>query len=128
MVIHLLSLPAPLASSQTKIHRYIYWQKDIAMATATTTKKPAVEKTRTEKWDATKHANNAWRGFKPGLWQRDINVRWFLQQHYAPYDGDAAFLKPATDRTKRIWKTLEKMFIEERKKGVLDVSPIPSSI
>ena len=21
---------------------------------------------------------DAWRGFKPGLWQRDINVRWFL--------------------------------------------------
>ena len=43
--------------------------------------------------------NYAWRGFKPGLWQRDVNVRWFLQQNYTPYDGDAAFLAPATERT-----------------------------
>ena len=70
----------------------------------------------------------AWRGFKPGLWQRDINVRWFLQQNYTPYDGDGAFLRRATERTKRLWKQLEGLFVEERKKGVLDVSQIPSSI
>ena len=70
----------------------------------------------------------AWRGFKPGLWTRDVNVRWFLQQNYTPYDGDGSFLAPATDRTKRVWKKLEEMFPEERKKGVLDVSLIPSSI
>jgi formate C-acetyltransferase len=72
--------------------------------------------------------NNAWRGFKPGLWQRDVNVRWFLQQHYTPYDGDDKFLAPATERTKNIWKKLEALFVEERKKSVLDVSLIPSSI
>jgi len=70
----------------------------------------------------------AWRGFKPGLWQRDVNVRWFLQQHYTPYDGDGTFLAGPTERTKRVWNKLEKLFLEERKKGVLDVSPIPSSI
>src|SRR5262245_41854739 len=70
----------------------------------------------------------AWRGFKPGLWQRDVNVRWFLQQNYTPYEGDGAFLAPATERTKRIWKKLEDLFVEERKKGVLDVSQVPSSI
>ena len=64
----------------------------------------------------------AWRGFKPGLWQRDVNIRWFIQQHYTPYEGDGKFLAPATDRTKRIWKKLEEMFVEERKKGVLEVS------
>jgi formate C-acetyltransferase len=73
-------------------------------------------------------AKDAWRGFKPGLWQRDVNVRWFLQQNYTPYDGDAGFLAPATERTRRIWKKLEDMFVEERKKGVLDVSQVPSSI
>jgi formate C-acetyltransferase len=72
--------------------------------------------------------NDAWRGFKPGLWQRDVNVRWFLQQNYTPYEGDAAFLAPATERTRRIWKKLEDLFVEERKKGVLDVSQVPSSI
>src|SRR5256885_9433526 len=70
----------------------------------------------------------AWRGFKPGLWQRDINVRWFLQNNYTPYDDDSSFLAPATERTKRIWKKLEDLFVEERKKSVLDVSLIPSSI
>src|SRR5436190_10446933 len=64
----------------------------------------------------------AWRGFKSGLWQRDINVRWFLQQNYTPYEGDGKFLTPATKRTTNIWKKLEAMFVEERKKGVLDVS------
>ncbi|HKX62343.1 MAG TPA: formate C-acetyltransferase [Verrucomicrobiae bacterium] len=73
-------------------------------------------------------ALEAWRGFPPGLWQRDVNVRWFLQQNYTPYEGDGAFLAPATARTKRIWKKLEELFVEERKKGVLDVSPVPSSI
>src|SRR3954471_15459395 len=70
----------------------------------------------------------AWRGFKPGLWQRDINVRWFLQQNYTPYEGDDTFLAPATARTKAIWQKLTDLFVEERKKGVLDVSVIPSSI
>jgi formate C-acetyltransferase len=69
-----------------------------------------------------------WRGFKPGLWQRDVNVRWFIQQNYTPYDSDATFLAGPTDRTRRIWKKLEDLFVEERKKGVLDVSPVPSSI
>ena len=73
-------------------------------------------------------SKDPWRGFKPGLWQRDVNVRWFLQQNYTPYDGDATFLAPATDRTRRLWKKLEDLFVEERKKGVLDVSHVPSSI
>jgi len=66
--------------------------------------------------------------FKTGIWQKEINVRDFIQQNYEPYDGDAAFLAPATARTKKLWEKLGKLFLEERKKGVLDVSQIPSSI
>jgi formate C-acetyltransferase len=73
-------------------------------------------------------AASAWGGFQPGLWQKEINVRDFIQQNYDPYHGDESFLAPATDRTKKIWEKLNKLFVEERKKGVLDVSPIPSSI
>ena len=62
------------------------------------------------------------------LWQKDINVRDFIQQNYQPYDGDGVFLAPATARTQKIWETLKALFLEERKKGVLDVSQIPSSI
>jgi formate C-acetyltransferase len=76
----------------------------------------------------TADANTAWRGFRTGLWQKDINVRDFIQQNYEPYDGAEAFLAPATDRTKRIWGRLQDLFVEERKKGVLDISQIPSSI
>lgn len=59
--------------------------------------------------------NDAWRGFKPGLWQRYVNVRWFTQQNYAPYEGEATFLAPPTSRTRHIWKKLEDLFVEERK-------------
>src|SRR5262245_29624008 len=69
-----------------------------------------------------------WRGFRRGLWQNEINVRDFIQQNYEPYDGDESFLTSATARTKRIWAALEHLFVEERRKGVLDVSQIPSSI
>ena len=69
-----------------------------------------------------------WQGFKTGLWQKEINVRDFIQQNYEPYEGDESFLAPATERTKRMWDRLNDLFVEERKKGVLDVSQIPSSI
>ena len=69
-----------------------------------------------------------WEGFQSGLWQTSINVRDFIQQNYSPYDGDDSFLAPATARTQAIWKTLQDLFVEERRKGVLDVSQIPSSI
>jgi formate C-acetyltransferase len=69
-----------------------------------------------------------WHGFRTGLWQNEINVRDFIQQNYEPYDGDESFLTPATARTENIWKRLQELFVAERRKGVLDVSQIPSSI
>ncbi len=77
---------------------------------------------------ATEGANSPWRGFRSGLWQSEINVRDFIQQNYEPYEGDDSFLAAATERTKKIWDKLNQLFIEERKKGVLDISQIPSSI
>jgi formate C-acetyltransferase len=71
---------------------------------------------------------SAWEGFQTGLWTSEINVRDFIQQNYQPYDGDGSFLKGATPRTLGVWKKLTDLFVEERKKGVLDVSQIPSSI
>src|SRR5438270_5954399 len=73
-------------------------------------------------------ATSAWDGFNSGLWQKEINVRDFIQQNYDPYDGDEAFLAPATKRTKAIWKKLNALFVEERKKGVLDISQVPGAI
>jgi formate C-acetyltransferase len=73
-------------------------------------------------------ATSAWRGFRGALWQRDIDVRAFIQLNFDPYEGDGAFLAPATPRTLDIWAQLNALFVEERRKGVLDVSQIPSSI
>jgi formate C-acetyltransferase len=69
-----------------------------------------------------------WHGFRGGLWRKEINVRDFIQQNYEPYDGDESFLTSATERTRSLWRRLNKLFVEERKKGVLDVSQVPSSI
>jgi formate C-acetyltransferase len=73
-------------------------------------------------------AGSPWRGFRTGLWQNEIDVRDFIQQNYEPYEGDESFLASATPRTRKIWDKLNELFVEERRKGVLDVSPIPSSI
>lgn len=73
-------------------------------------------------------ASQAWRSFRTGLWQKEINVRDFIQQNYSPYEGDGSFLAQATARTRSIWDDLNQLFREERKKGVLDISQIPSSI
>ena len=72
--------------------------------------------------------DTAWEGFAGALWQKEINVRAFIQVNYTPYDGDESFLQGPTPRTKKIWDKLTALFVEERKKGVLDVSQIPSSI
>src|SRR6185312_7666932 len=69
-----------------------------------------------------------WNGFRSSLWQTEINVRDFIQQNYEPYEGDGGFLAPATERTQNLWKKLQDLFLEERRKGVLDISQIPSSI
>src|SRR5215475_4265072 len=75
--------------------------------------------------EATRHP---WRSFTTGLWQKEINVRDFIQQNYTPYEGDGSFLVKETARTRSMWNRLNELFKEERKKGVLDISEIPSSI
>ena len=76
----------------------------------------------------TEAATSPWHGFRTGPWQKEINVRDFIQQNYEPYEGDESFLAAATERTQKLWNHLNELFIEERRKGVLDVSPVPSSI
>jgi formate C-acetyltransferase len=78
--------------------------------------------------ETSKRSTPGWEGFNIGLWQTDIDVRDFIQQNYEPFEGDETFLAPATERTKNMWEKLQELFIEERRKGVLDISQIPSSI
>jgi len=110
--------------------------EETAMAKAATKEakaeaKPAAREAtaaRAAKEPKTDGTGMAWKGFRSGLWQKQIDVRDFIQQNYTPYDGDESFLASATARTEAIWDKLNALFIEERKKGVLDVSQIPSSI
>jgi formate C-acetyltransferase len=71
---------------------------------------------------------SAWRGFAAGMWQRGIDVRNFIQLNYSPYEGDGAFLEDPTARTRTLWESLEPLLAEEREKGILDVSQVPSGI
>ena len=52
-----------------------------------------------------------WDGFNPGPWQKEINVRDFIQQNYEPYEGYGSFLAPATERTEAVWKRLTDLFV-----------------
>ena len=33
-----------------------------------------------------------WTGFTGGKWEKEVNVRDFIQKNYTPYDGDDTFL------------------------------------
>src|SRR3989440_10835362 len=70
----------------------------------------------------------AWRNFAPGSWQTRVNVREFIQRNYTPYEGDGAFLAGPTERTTGMWKKLQPLLAQEREKGILDVSQVPSGI
>ena len=64
----------------------------------------------------------AWEGFTPGPWQDGIDVRDFVQRNYTPYEGDASFLAGPTEKTLRLWETLERDYLSvERARRVYDV-------
>ena len=64
----------------------------------------------------------AWEGFVKGNWCDEIDVRDFIQLNYTPYEGDASFLAGPTEKTLRVWNTLEEKYLsEERKKRILDI-------
>ena len=64
----------------------------------------------------------AWEGFVKGNWCDEIDVRDFIQLNYTPYEGDASFLAGPTEKTLRVWNTLEEKYLsEERKVRILDV-------
>ena len=63
-----------------------------------------------------------WEGFVPGKWCDDeVDVRDFIQRNYTPYEGDASFLAPATEATKKLWQIVLDLSAKEREAGgVLD--------
>lgn len=63
-----------------------------------------------------------WRDFSGGVWEREINVRDFIQKNYTPYDGDDTFLAGPTQATKDLWAQVMDLTVKEREAGgVLDM-------
>ncbi len=59
----------------------------------------------------------AWRGFERGKWTEEIDVRDFIQRNYTPYEGDGAFLAPATEATAKLWEQVLELSKAERERG-----------
>ena len=63
-----------------------------------------------------------WNTFIPGIWQKEINVRDFIQKNYTPYEGDESFLAGPTQDTLDLWEQVMDLSRQEREKGgVLDM-------
>ena len=63
----------------------------------------------------------AWEGFKPGVWQQEVNLRDFIQQNYTPYEGDESFLAEVTPATEALWaQVMEGIKIENKTHEPLD--------
>ena len=63
-----------------------------------------------------------WNGFKGKAWQKEINVRQFIQDNYTAYEGDDSFLAGATEATTKLWDEVSELLKKERENGgVLDV-------
>lgn len=63
-----------------------------------------------------------WESFHSGIWEKEINVRDFIQKNYTPYDGKEDFLQGPTQRTKDLWAQVLELTKEEQSKGgVLDM-------
>lgn len=63
-----------------------------------------------------------WNGFNHGLWEKEINVRDFIQKNYEPYDGDDEFLAGPTQATQELWNQVMELSKKELEAGgVLDM-------
>lgn len=63
-----------------------------------------------------------WEGFAGGDWQKEINVKDFIQRNVMPYEGDEAFLTGKTERTDRLMQKLNQLLqVEQNFGGVLDI-------
>ena len=64
-----------------------------------------------------------WKDFEKGEWKRKIDVRNFIQKNYTPYEGNATFLTGTTEKTKKLWDEVLKLYEKERNSNgsVLDI-------
>ncbi len=63
-----------------------------------------------------------WKDFVGGLWEKEVNVRDFIQKNYDVYEGDESFLAGPTQNTKDLWAMVMDLTKKEREAGgVLDM-------
>ena len=64
-----------------------------------------------------------WAGFKGKEWVNSVDVRSFIQENYTPYEGNATFLTGTTEKTKKLWDEVLKLYEKERNSNgsVLDI-------
>lgn len=63
-----------------------------------------------------------WKDFVGGAWEKEVNVRDFIQKNYEVYEGDESFLAEPTQNTKDLWAMVMDLTKKEREAGgVLDM-------
>ena len=64
----------------------------------------------------------AWRGFKSGNWEKEIDVRDFINKNYTEYLGNSEFLVGTTDASLKLNEMFKGYLKEEKDKGgVIDM-------
>ena len=58
-----------------------------------------------------------WNNFNKGEWQKEINVRNFIQKNYTPYEGDSSFLVGPSENTKKLWDEVLELYKKEKENG-----------
>ncbi|KAB1435823.1 formate C-acetyltransferase [Candidatus Galacturonibacter soehngenii] len=63
-----------------------------------------------------------WNDFVGGIWEKEINVRDFIQKNFTLYEGDDSFLAGPTKNTTELWAQVMDLTKQEREAGgVLDM-------
>ena len=63
-----------------------------------------------------------WNGFVGGQWEKEVNVRDFIQKNFTPYEGDDSFLAGPTQNTNDLWAQVMDLTAKENEAGgVLDM-------
>lgn len=67
--------------------------------------------------------------FKPGNWEKEVDVNNFISTNLESYQEDESFLSPPTERTSGLMRKVTELVAKEREKGILNLdTKIPGSI
>ncbi len=64
---------------------------------------------------------NEWINFEGGSWQKEIDVKDFIEKNYHLYEGDESFLAGTSVKTQAVWDKCSEALTEEVKRGVLNI-------